>query len=49
MNLMGDGLKRVAGSKMELVLYRLSGTFRAEEGYVCFPLSTLSRMEEAHA
>ena len=24
--LMGDGLKRVAGSKMELVLYRLSGT-----------------------
>ena len=30
-------------------LYRLNGTFRAEEGYVCFPLSTLSRMEEAHA
>ena len=26
MSLMGDGLKRVAGSKMELVLYRLSGT-----------------------
>ncbi|MCQ2546867.1 MAG: Na/Pi cotransporter family protein [Clostridia bacterium] len=26
MTLMGDGLKKVAGSKMELVLYRLSGT-----------------------
>ncbi len=26
MSLMGDGLKRVAGSKMELVLYRLAGT-----------------------
>ena len=26
MSLMGDGLKRVAGSKMELILYRLSGT-----------------------
>lgn len=26
MNLMGDGLKRVAGSKLELVLYRLTGT-----------------------
>lgn len=26
MTLMGDGLKRVAGSKMELILYRLSGT-----------------------
>ena len=26
MTLMGDGLKRVAGSKMELVLYRLAGT-----------------------
>lgn len=26
MSLMGDGLKRVAGSRMELVLYRLSGT-----------------------
>ena len=26
MSLMGDGLKKVAGSKMELVLYRLSGT-----------------------
>ena len=25
-NLMGDGLKKVAGSKLELVLYRLSGT-----------------------
>ncbi len=30
MTLMGDGLKKVAGSKLELVLYRLSGTpFRA--------------------
>ena len=26
MTLMGDGLKRVAGSKLELVLYRLSNT-----------------------
>ena len=26
MNLMGDGLKKVAGNKMELVLYRLSST-----------------------
>ena len=26
MGLMGDGLKKVAGSKMELILYRLSGT-----------------------
>ena len=26
MSLMGDGLKKVAGNKMELVLYRLSGT-----------------------
>ena len=26
MSLMGDGLKKVAGSKMEMVLYRLSGT-----------------------
>ncbi len=26
MSLMGDGLKRVAGNKMELVLYRLAGT-----------------------
>ncbi len=26
MSLMGDGLKRVAGNKMELVLYRLTGT-----------------------
>ncbi len=26
MSLMGDGLKRVAGSRMELILYRLSGT-----------------------
>lgn len=26
MTLMGDGLKKVAGNKMELVLYRLSGT-----------------------
>lgn len=26
MGLMGDGLKKVAGSKLELVLYRLSGT-----------------------
>ena len=26
MSLMGDGLKRVAGNKMEMVLYRLSGT-----------------------
>lgn len=26
MTLMGDGLKKVAGSKLELVLYRLSGT-----------------------
>ena len=30
-------------------LYRLSGTFLEEEGYVCFPLSTLSRVEENHA
>lgn len=26
MNVMGDGLKKVAGSKLELILYRLSGT-----------------------
>ena len=26
MSLMGDGLKRVAGSRTELVLYRLAGT-----------------------
>ena len=26
MGLMGDGLKKVAGSKMELILFRLSGT-----------------------
>ena len=26
MTLMGDGLKRVAGNRLELVLYRLSGT-----------------------
>ena len=26
MSLMGDGLKKVAGNRMELVLYRLSGT-----------------------
>ena len=26
MSLMGDGLKKVAGSKLELVLYRLSST-----------------------
>ena len=26
MGLMGDGLKKVAGSKMEIILYRLSGT-----------------------
>ena len=26
MSLMGDGLKRVAGNRMELVLYRLTGT-----------------------
>ena len=26
MSLMGDGLKKVAGNKLELVLYRLSGT-----------------------
>ena len=26
MTLMGDGLKKVAGSSLELVLYRLSGT-----------------------
>ena len=26
MSLMGDGLKRVAGNKLELILYRLSGT-----------------------
>ena len=26
MTLMGEGLKKVAGNKMELVLYRLSGT-----------------------
>ena len=26
MSLMGDGLKKVAGSKMEMILYRLSGT-----------------------
>lgn len=30
-------------------LYRLSGTFRSEDGYICFPLSTLSRAEEIHA
>ena len=27
MTLMGDGLKKVAGNKLELILYRLSGTF----------------------
>ena len=27
MTLMGDGLKNVAGNKLELILYRLSGTF----------------------
>ena len=26
MGLMGDGLKKVAGSQMELILFRLSGT-----------------------
>ena len=26
MSLMGDGLKKVAGNKLELILYRLSGT-----------------------
>lgn len=26
MSLMGDGLKKVAGNKLELVLYRLSST-----------------------
>ena len=26
MSLMGDGLKKVAGNKLELVLYRLSGS-----------------------
>ena len=26
MSLMGDGLKRVAGNKLEIILYRLSGT-----------------------
>ena len=26
MGLMGDGLKKVAGSQMEIILYRLSGT-----------------------
>ncbi|MBQ6019937.1 MAG: Na/Pi symporter, partial [Clostridia bacterium] len=26
MTLMGDGLKQVAGSRLELILYRLSGT-----------------------
>lgn len=30
-------------------LYRLSGYYRDEDKYVCFPLSTLSRTEEAHA
>ena len=25
MTLMGDGLKKVAGNKLELILYRLSG------------------------
>ena len=30
-------------------LYRLSGYYREEDGYICFPLSTLSRTEEAHA
>ena len=30
-------------------LYRLNGTFRPDDGYVCFPLSTLSRAEEPHA
>ena len=27
MTLMGDGLKKVAGNRLELILYRLSGTF----------------------
>lgn len=30
-------------------LYRLSGIYQSEEGYVCFPLATLSRAEETHA
>ncbi len=30
-------------------LYRLSGTFLPEDGYICFPLSTLIRAEETHA
>ena len=31
MSVMGDSLKKVAGSKMELVLYRLSG--KRDQGY----------------
>ena len=30
-------------------LYRLNGYYQDEDRYVCFPLSTLSRTEEAHA
>ena len=33
----------------EMGLYRLSGTFRPEDGYICFPLSTLSHVEDIHA
>ncbi len=29
-------------------LYRLTGYYNSEEGYVCFPLTTLIRAEAAH-
>ena len=29
-------------------LYRLNGRYDSEEGYVCFPLSTMTRAEAAH-
>ena len=38
MTLMGDGLKKVAGSKLELVLYRLSGILN--KNTALFPLES---------
>ena len=42
-------LKKQFAGLDEKGLYRLSGTFLPEDGYVCFPLSTLSRVEDGHA
>ena len=39
MSLMGDGRKKVAGNKLELVLYRLSGT--PVKGLLLAPASPL--------